>query len=143
MNKYLKLAILVILFVPIFLIRAYAADLFYDPLIEYFKNDYLYSKLPTINILLLAIDMLFRYVLHAILTITLIWLLFRRKEYVKFTSYFLILAFILLMTAFIILIKNNFENGYLLPFYIRRFLIHPLFLFILLPAFYFQKLSNR
>ena len=143
MNKYLKLAILVILFVPIFLIRAYAADLFYDPLIEYFKNDYLYSKLPTINILQLAIDMLFRYVLHAILTITIIWLLFRRKEYVKFTSYFLILAFILLMTAFIILIKNNFENGYLLPFYIRRFLIHPLFLFILLPAFYFQKLSNR
>lgn len=143
MNKYLKLAILVILFVPIFLIRAYAADLFYDPLIEYFKNDYLYSKLPTINILQLAIDMLFRYVLHAILTITIIWLLFRRKEYVKFTSYFLILAFILLMTVFIILIKNNFENGYLLPFYIRRFLIHPLFLFILLPAFYFQKLSNR
>ena len=143
MNKYLKLAILVILFVPIFLIRAYAADLFYDPLIEYFKNDYLYSKLPTINILQLAIDMLFRYILHAILTITIIWLLFRRKEYVKFTSYFLILAFILLMTVFIILIKNNFENGYLLPFYIRRFLIHPLFLFILLPAFYFQKLSNR
>ena len=143
MNKYLKLAILVILFVPIFLIRAYAADLFYDPLIEYFKNDYLYSKLPTINILQLAIDMLFRYVLHAILTITIIWLLFRRKEYVKFTSYFLILAFILLMTVFIILIKNHFENGYLLPFYIRRFLIHPLFLFILLPAFYFQKLSNR
>ena len=52
-------------------------------------------------------------------------------------------AFVILITVFVILIKNNFESGYLLPFYIRRFIIHPLFLLILLPAFYYQKLSNR
>jgi exosortase F-associated protein len=31
----------------------------------------------------------------------------------------------------------------LLPYYIRRFIIHPLFLLLLLPAFYYQNLSKN
>jgi len=43
------------------------------------------------------------------------------------------------MLAFYILLQTGFNKGYLLAFYIRRFLIHPLFVLVLLPAFYYQQ----
>lgn len=143
MNKYLKIILLLIAFSLLFLVRGFSAELFYDPLIEYFQNDYLYTKMPTIDIWHLMVDLLFRYTLNSLITLAIIWLFFERKDYVKFTGFFLMTAFMFLIVAFILLLRDQFESGYLLPFYIRRFIIHPLFLLILLPAFYFQKLSNR
>lgn len=143
MNKYLKIILLLISFSLLFLVRGFAAELFYDPLIEYFQNEYLYTKMPTIDIWRLMIDLLFRYSLNSLITLAIIWLFFERKDYVKFTGFFLMTAFMVLIVIFILLLRDQFESGYLLPFYIRRFIIHPLFLLILLPPFYFQKLSNR
>jgi exosortase F-associated protein len=62
---------------------------------------------------------------------------------VKFSVVFFILAFVILIIAFAFLIRGSLESGYLLPFYIRRFIIHPLFLLLLLPAFYYQQLSKE
>ena len=143
MNRYIKIILVLILISLLFLVRAFSAELFYDPLIQYFKNDYLYTKMPEIHIWHLIVDILYRYILIYIITIAIIWVLFGRKDYVKFTGFFLMTAFMFLIIAFVFLIRDQFESGYLLPFYIRRFIIHPLFLLILLPAFYFQKLSNR
>ena len=143
MNTYIKIVLLLISFLLLFLVRGFATDLFYDPLIEYFKNDYLYTKMPSVDLWKLIIDMFFRYVVNSLLTLSIIWLIFERKDYVKFTGFFLMTAFIILIIIFTFLLRSQFENGYLLPFYVRRFIIHPLFLLILLPAFYFQKLSNR
>lgn len=143
MNKYLKIVLLLICFLLLFLVRGFSDELFYDPLIEYFKNDYLYTKMPEIDLWRLVVDMVFRYVINSTITILIIWVLFERKDYVKFTGFFLMSVFMLLIIVFSLLIRDQFESGYLLPFYIRRFIIHPLFLLILLPAFYFQKLSNR
>lgn len=143
MNTYLKIMLLLTLTSLLFIVRAFSAELFYDPLIEYFKNDYLYTKMPQINMWFLTIDMLYRYILNSIITLGFIWVLFERKDYIKFTGFFLMTAFMTLIVVFILLLRDQFESGYLLPFYIRRFIIHPLFLLILLPAFYYQKLSNR
>ncbi|TMM30038.1 exosortase F system-associated protein [Polaribacter aestuariivivens] len=143
MNKYIKIILTIILVLLLFVIRAFSEELFYDPLIEYFKNDYLYSKIPKIDVWHLMIDMLFRYILNSLVSLGIIWVLFERKDYLKFTGFFLMAAFTVLIIAFVLLLRNQFENGYLLPFYIRRFIIHPLFLLLLLPAFYYQKLSNR
>ena len=143
MNKYLKIALTFVLFLLFFVVRLVASKLFYDPLIEYFKNDYLYKSVNNIDVWRLLINMFYRYVLNSAISLGLIWVLFQRKDYLKFSSYFLIFAFIFLIIFFAFLVKNNFESGYLLPFYIRRFIIHPIFLLVLLPAFYYQKLSNK
>jgi len=143
MNKSVKIILFLLLISLLFIVRAFSEELFYDPLIDYFKNDYLYTKMPQIDLWHLIIDMLFRYVIHSILTLLIVWVLFCRKDYVKFTGFFLMIAFLFLIILFVILIRDQFESGYLFPFYIRRFIIHPLFLLILLPAFYFQKLSNK
>ncbi|ARV06690.1 exosortase F system-associated protein [Polaribacter sp. SA4-10] len=143
MNSYIKIGLLSILFLLLFVIRGYEAELFYDPLIVYFQNDYLYTKMPEISVWHLVVDMLYRYVLNSLISIGIIWVIFERKDYIKFTGFFLMLASMILIVVFVFLIRDQFESGYLLPFYIRRFIVHPLFLLLLLPAFYYQKLSNR
>ena len=132
-----------LLFLLLIVVRGFAAELFYDPLIEYFKNNYLYTKMPEIDTWHLILDLFFRYSLNSLISLGIIWLAFQRKTYVKFSVVFFILAFIILIIAFAFLIRGSLEAGYLLPFYIRRFIIHPLFLLLLLPAFYYQQLSKE
>ncbi|WP_166384429.1 MULTISPECIES: exosortase F system-associated membrane protein [unclassified Polaribacter] len=143
MSKYLKIVLIFLLFVLLIAVRAFQTNLFYDPLIMYFKNDYLYTGIQNIVAWKLVINMLFRYIINSVISLGIIWVLFERKDYLKFASYFLMIAFVILIILFVFLLKDNFKSGYLLPFYIRRFLIHPLFLLILLPAFYYQKMSNK
>ena len=143
MNKYIKIVLALILFSLFFVVRAFESQLFYDPLLEYFKNDYLYKPIHDMDVWRLTLDMLFRYTLNSLLSLGFIWVLFERKDYMKFSGFFLMLAFMVLIVVFVLLLKDNFESGYLLLFYIRRFIIHPLFLLLLLPAFYYQKISNK
>ncbi|WP_299060068.1 exosortase F system-associated protein [uncultured Polaribacter sp.] len=143
MNTYLKITVASLLFLMFFAVRAFASELFYDPLVVYFKNDYLYKNIENIDIWRLLVHMFYRYFLNSILSLAIIWVLFQRKEYLKFATFFFLIAFVFLIIVFVFLIKNNFETGYLLPFYIRRFIIHPLLLLLLLPAFYYQKLSKE
>lgn len=143
MNKYLKIVLITSLFAVFIVIRAFSTKLFYDPLVYYFLNDYLYTTVPDIDITRLATSMFFRYTLNAIISLCIVWLLFNRKDYVKFSIYFYTVAFLILISIFMFLLKDKFQSGYLLPFYIRRFIIQPLFILILLPAFYYQKLSKR
>lgn len=142
MNKGLKYILIIVLIGMLFLIRAFEGDLFYDPLIEYFQNDYLYASMPELNIGKLIIDILFRYVLNSFITLGIIYVAFNKKSYVKFAGSFLFIAFLILLVIFVFLLKDEFRDNYLLPFYIRRFLIHPLFLLVLFPSFYYMKLNN-
>jgi len=143
MSKKIKYMLVFLLVSLLFVIRAFESDLFYDPLIVYFQNDYLYSKIPEVDIWKLVVDILYRYILNSIITIGIIQLVFNKKGFVKFAGVFLMLAFILLIVVFVFLVRNEFEAGYLFPFYVRRFLIHPLFLLLLLPAFYYHKLNKN
>jgi exosortase F-associated protein len=143
MKRPIRILLIVILLFLLFLIRAYEVDLFYDPLIVYFQNDYLYKTMPEIDTWHLIVDMLFRYTLNSLITIGIIFLVFKRKRHVKFTGSLLMIAFMILIFVFVLQLRDNFESGYLFPFYVRRFIIQPLFLLLLLPAFYYQKLRNR
>ena len=143
MNKYIKIVLALVLFLLLFVVRSYESQLFYDPLLEYFKNDYLYKYIYDIDIWRLTVNLLYRYVLNSLISLSIIWVLFEKKSYIKFYGFFYMLAFMILIVVFVLLLRDDFESGYLLPFYIRRFIIHPLFLLLLLPAFYYQKLNNK
>lgn len=143
MKKWLKIVLVVGLFLLFFVVRAYATSIFYDPLIDYFKEDYLHSSIPEINKWKLIAHIFFRYLLNTLISLGIIGLLFRKQDYVMLAVYFYVVAFVVLIVLFYWLLKNNFKSGYLLPFYIRRFLIHPLFFLLLLPAFYYQKISEK
>ena len=134
MQKYLKYGVVFLLFISLIIIRAYATVLFYDPLMEYFKNDYLYKGIPSLNKSLFFRDLFLRYALNSIISIVILYLIFGKK-FLKFSFWFYTIAFLVLSSVLFLILKEG-KTNYQLIFYIRRFLIHPVFLLLLLPAFY-------
>lgn len=141
-KKPYRFLIIVVLFFLLVLVRAFASDLFYDPFIAYFKDDFLQESIPFFSGRKLLIDMSFRYFLNAVISLAIIYVAFNNYEYLKFSVKFYVIAFVFLAFAFFVILKGELRQGYLFAFYIRRFLIHPLFVLILLPAFYYKKIMS-
>ncbi|MAO08819.1 MAG: exosortase F system-associated protein [Alteromonas sp.] len=139
MHKLPKMGLLILLFAILVAIRAYAPSLFYDPLISFFKTNHSTSGLPTFNMGRLIVFTSLRFWANTIISLMILWVLFRKQTLVRFSLLLYILFFIGLIVCFIILLKVSKPGEHMLLFYVRRFLIHPLLLLLLIPAFYFQK----
>ncbi|NER14805.1 exosortase F system-associated protein [Leptobacterium flavescens] len=133
--KYSGIGILCILLI---LIRAFENELFYDPFIRFFKSEFTRIASPDYNWPVLLLNHFFRYALNAIISLLIIYLFFRDRQIVKVSALIYGIAFILLIPVYFYLLRHLEEN-YLATFYVRRFLIQPLLVFILIPAFYYQK----
>lgn len=142
MKKSLRIGLIILLFLLLILIRAVVQPYFYDPLLDYFKHDYLYASIPEIDFSIYFWNIFYRYFLNTIISLAIIYLVFNDAKTLYFTIKFYVLAFVALSLIFFILLKFNITQNYLLIFYVRRFLIQPLFVFILLPAFYYQQLKG-
>ena len=144
MDKRYRIVIILLLFLVLILVRAFEQVLFYDPFILYFENDFLRAPIPKFSGSKLLISMTFRYALNALISLLIIHVAFEKRSFTLFSLKFYALAYLLLTVTFFIILKGELANGYLFAFYIRRFLIHPLFVLLLLPAFYYkQRNSNR
>lgn len=139
MNNILRWLITILLFTLLVLVRAFQHQLFYDPFINYFSNDFLSNPIPDYNTFKLFVSLLFRYTINSIISLAIIYVIFRKKGLVKFSIKFFVAAFIFLIIFYFVLLQLEMLDGYLLTFYIRRFLIHPLFVLILVPSFYYQQ----
>jgi len=111
---------------------------FYDPLLSYFKYDYLHTSFPDVKMGKLFLNLFLRYTINTLISLGIIWVAFQKKSYLKFSLYFYGIAFMVLILLFYLVLQTNLENYYLIVFYIRRFLIQPIFVLLLLPAFYYQ-----
>jgi len=140
MDKLMRWFLVFALFVMLVLVRAFEAKLFYDPLIVHFRYHYLYEALPEFNTLKLFFNIFLRYLLNTIISLGIIYVIFKNKRLIKFSIKFYSVAFIVLSIVFYGLLQFDMVNGSLLTFYVRRFLIHPIFVLILVPAFYYQKM---
>lgn len=143
MRKSVRIGLIIVLFMMLILIRALVQPYFYDPLLDYFKHDYLYASIPELNFGAYFLNIFYRYFLNAIISLAIIYLAFYDVKSLYFSLKFYVLAFAVLGLMLFILLKFNVTQNYLLTFYVRRFLIQPLFVFILLPAFYYQKLNSQ
>ena len=120
------------------LIRNYEDQLFYDPFLHFYKGIVSQDFYPEIIDWKLYLHLIFRYVLNALLSLLIIFSLFKNKDYIKLASVLYVIFFVILMLLFIVALKF-FTNHYMLLFYIRRFIIQPLFLLLFVPGFYFQQ----
>jgi len=127
MKKIFKYPLLVALFFSLVLVRAFENTLFYDPFIVFFQNDYLYSSIPDFEFGRLFLSLAGRYFLNAVISIGIVYVVFEKVGYVILALKLYFLGFVILAIAYAILLSTGFEKGYLLPFYVRRFIIHPLF----------------
>ncbi len=141
MQKKIKLSIaaiaaIVVLLILIVLVRVFQEQLFYDPFLAFFKAES--KELPLYNNLKLFGGLAFRYLLNTVLSLGIIYLVFKDKAIVKLCIALYLLLFIVFIVVFFIVLNTD-DINLLLLFYIRRFLIQPLFLILFLPAFYYQK----
>lgn len=139
MHKATRLLLGMVLVVLLMLIRAYASTLFYDPLIYFFKMTHATDALPNFDWIGLLLHVSLRFWMNSLISFAILWLIFGNRDLIRFT-FILYGAFFIIFSLVFILLLKTYEPGQYMPlFYIRRFLIHPLLLLVLIPGFYFFR----
>lgn len=124
-------------------VRAFESQLFYDPFLEFFHGEIQNKPLPEYDGFKLFLGLFFRYLINSVITISIIYLLFKEISIVKLTAILLLGFFVVLIITLFLILNFSAHPDYLYIFYIRRFLIQPLFLILFVPAFFYQKSVNN
>lgn len=128
-----------VLILALILVRAFESKLFYDPFLKFFHGENQNKPLPDYDGFKLFLGLFSRYLINSVITISIIYLLFKETSIVKLTAVLLVVFFVILITAFFLILNFSSKPDYLVVFYIRRFLIQPLFLILFVPAFFYQR----
>ena len=139
MNKWLRYALAAVLIFCLILVRRFETELFYDPFLEFFKGDFLNNDYPQYDLTKVILSIFSRYFLNTFISILIIGLIFWNKKYMLFSAYVFIGFFLILLPIYVYFVETEFSFGENFGFYIRRFLIQPVLLLILIPAFYYQQ----
>ena len=139
MSKQFKFILFFVLIGLLVLIRIFEEQLFYDPYLSFFKNDYLYIDSPRQEVFKLVAFTTLRYVLNTMISLGILFVLFNDKSVIKFSTLIFIIAYVVLMSLFLYFVIHPKQEDYYLFFNIRRFLIQPLIALLLIPAFYYHK----
>ena len=142
MHKVTKYILLLILVMMLILIRFFEDVLFYDPYLEFFQNDYLYMDSPRREVAKVFGFTTLRFVLNTLISLAILFVVFKDKSITKFSVLIYAIAFVVLMVLYLYFVVNPNQEDYYLFFNVRRFLIQPIFLILLLPAFYYHKIKN-
>ena len=139
MGKYKKYIWLFLLFSVLALVRLFENELFYDPYLTFFQNDYLYLDSPRQEIFKLTLFTSLRYLINTVVSLVILFVFFKDVSIVKFSALIYVIAYCILIILFLYFVTNPKQEDYYLFFNIRRFLIQPLILLLLLPAFYYHR----
>ncbi|WP_298237860.1 exosortase F system-associated protein [uncultured Algibacter sp.] len=142
MNRNIKYMLLFLLFGLLILIRFFENELFYDPYLVFFQNDYLYIDNPRREVFKLTLFTSLRYVLNSIISLGILFVIFKDKSMIKFAAFIYLMALIVLLFIYLYFVVNPRQEDYYMFFNVRRFLIQPIILIILLPAFYYHRLKT-
>ena len=125
------------------LIRAFEDTLFYDPFLNYFKEEYTQLTFPQINIFKLFFSLGMRFYLNSVISLFLLYVIFTDTKIIKFAALLYMILGSILMISFIFTLTFFGEESKMTLFYIRRFLIQPIFILLFLPAFYYQNQNKK
>jgi exosortase F-associated protein len=132
----------VVCFVGLLWVRAFEDWLFYDPYLSFFQNDYLYIDSPRREVAKLVFFTTLRYGLNTLFSLGVIYAVFVDKGIIKFSVVIYGVAYLVLVAAYLYFVIHPRQEDYYLFFNVRRFLIQPVFLLLLLPAFYYYRLKR-
>ena len=142
MPKFVRYILVAVLLLVLVAIRGFEDHLFYDPYLTFFENDYLYIDNPRREVAKLVGFTSLRYLLNTMVSLGILYLIFKDKPMLKFSVLLYAIAYILLFIPFLYFVINPRQEDYYLFFNVRRFLIQPIGLIVLLPAFYYYKLNR-
>lgn len=139
LNNKLRFVQFLLLVVLLVLVRAFENQLFYDPFLDFFKKDFAKLRLPSFDSSQLFLGLLFRYTLNTVISLGIIYVIFKDVAMVKFAFVLYYFFFMILIVAFFYIVYFANENSNWVLFYVRRFLIQPIFVLLFVPGFYYQK----
>jgi exosortase F-associated protein len=120
-------------------IRLFEDQLFYDPFLAYFKSEYTHAKLPQFNLFKLFFSLGMRFYLNTVVSLFLLYVIFKDTKIVKFSILLYMILGSVLLISFLFVLTFFGEDHKMTLFYLRRFLIQPIFILLFIPAFYYQK----
>ncbi|WAC01553.1 exosortase F system-associated protein [Lacinutrix neustonica] len=135
-KKYIGLLFLIGLLV---VVRAFENQLFYDPYLVFFQNDYLYIDSPRREVFKLILSTTLRFFINTLVSLAILYVFFKDWTIVKFSALVYAFSYVVLIVLFLYFVTNPKQEDYVIFFNIRRFLIQPLLLLLLLPAFYYHR----
>lgn len=120
-------------------VRMMEDRLFYDPFLDYFHLANKDAAFPDFVWFKLVLNYLFRFLLNLILSAVLVHFIFRNKQWTVQAMVLMLIVFAITFPLYLYAINTKFEIGYLFSFYMRRFVIQPLILLLIIPMFYYRK----
>lgn len=139
LTRYIFVGLLILVLMAI---RGFEEYLFYDPYLKFFENDYLYIDNPRREVAKLVFFTSLRYLLNTLVSLGILYLIFNDKIMIKFSVVLYVIAYVLLLIPYLYFVINPKQEDYYLFFNVRRFLIQPIGVILLLPAFYYYKLNR-
>lgn len=120
-------------------VRAVEDKIFYDPFLEYFHEANKKAAFPDFEWGKLIINYIFRFLLNLIFSLIVLHFIFKKKEWTIQAAVLICLVFVITFPIYLYCISTKFEIGYLFSFYMRRFVIQPLVLLLIIPMFYYRR----
>lgn len=120
-------------------VRIFEDSLFYDPFLNYFHEATKDAKFPDFEWTRLILSHLFRFVLNLTSSCVILHFIFKNKDWTVQGAVLISIIFTITFPIYLFCVSDRFEIGYLFSFYIRRFVIQPLILLLIIPLFYYRK----
>lgn len=120
-------------------VRVVEREIFYDPFQEFFHLSNKHAPFPSFEWLPLILNYLYRFLLNLLLSAAIVSLIFKNKQWTLQAIVLMLIVFAITFPIYIYCIHTHFEIGYLFSFYMRRFVIQPLILLLIIPLFYYRQ----
>lgn len=120
-------------------VRMLEDQIFYDPFLSFFHEGNKDISFPEFEWGKLIMSHLFRFFLNLFFSCVIIHFLFKNKEWTIQGAILILIIFAITFPIYLYCISDQFEMGYLFSFYMRRFVIQPLILLLIIPLFYYRK----
>lgn len=137
--KILSWFLVIIGIVGLVSVRALEDQIFYDPFLNYFHEANKNLPFPSFEWGKLIIGHLFRFILNLFFSCIIIHFIFKNKQWTIQGGILITIIFVITFPIYLYCIYDKFEIGYLFSFYMRRFVIQPLILLLIVPMFYYRK----
>ena len=120
-------------------VRFLEDKIFYDPFLEFFKADYKIAQVPNFIWGKLMLSHFFRFALNLIFSAIVVHFMFLNKKWTIQAVVLMAVAFLFFFPIYLWCLYSKMEIGYLFTFSVRRFVIQPIILLLIIPIFYYRK----
>ncbi|MCF2221243.1 exosortase F system-associated protein [Chryseobacterium sp. PS-8] len=137
--KNLKWILVILGILGLISVRILEDRIFYDPFLTYFHEANKNLSFPDFEWGKLIPGYIFRFILNLLFSCVVIHFWFRNKQWTIQGAVLITIIFAITFPIYLYCIYDRFEIGYLFSFYMRRFVIQPLTLLLIIPMFYYRK----